>query len=68
MSNPEIAEASIILQKYLPKITAAFDRIGDHLTSPAVSDSNFENANVVDVLDNISRGLFAIADAIKGDK
>ena len=29
--------------------------------SPNVTDSNLENANIVDVLDNIARGLFAVA-------
>ena len=29
--------------------------------SPNVTDSNFEIANIVDTLDHIARGLFAVA-------
>jgi hypothetical protein len=35
-------------------------------TSPNVSDSNFEAANMVDVLASVAGGLFAIAKAIDG--
>ena len=43
--------------------------IRDVFISPNVADKNFEAANVVDTLDDIARGLFAIARAInkKGD-
>ena len=50
--------------------TEDVSRICSHLsncfTSPNVSDSNFEAANMVDVLDDVARGLFAIAKAIGG--
>lgn len=34
------------------------------LESPNVADSNMEPANVVDAIDNVARGLFAVANAI----
>lgn len=34
------------------------------LISPNVADSNMEPANVVDVVNNVARGCFAIAKAI----
>lgn len=44
------------------------NKICSHLsncfTSSNVSDSNFETANMIDVLDSVARGLFAIAKAI----
>ena len=40
--------------------------IARNLSSPNVSDSNFEEANIVDVLDDCARGLFSIAKAIRG--
>jgi hypothetical protein len=50
--------------------TEDVNKICSHLsacfTSPNVSDSNFEAANMVDVLDDVARGLFAIAKAIDG--
>jgi hypothetical protein len=48
--------------------TEDVSKICSHLvhcfTSSNVSDSNFEDANMVDVLDDVARGLFAIAKAI----
>jgi hypothetical protein len=38
--------------------------IRDNFTSPNVSDSNLEPANIVDALDRIGTALFAVADAI----
>jgi hypothetical protein len=32
--------------------------------SPNVSDSNLEPANIVDVIENLSRGIHRIADAL----
>jgi hypothetical protein len=50
--------------------TEDVNKICSHLsncfTSPNVSDSNFEAANMVDVLDDVARGLLAIANAIDG--
>ena len=50
--------------------TEDVSKICSHLvhcfTSPSVSDSNFEAANMVDVLDDVALGLFAIAKAIDG--
>lgn len=50
-------------------VTEALDLIARVLngvfTSPNVIDSNFEKANVVDTLDHIGNGLFAIARAIE---
>ena len=51
--------------KEIKGITNALNKIGDNLMSPNVADSNFENANVVDTLDGISKGLFAIAKEIR---
>ena len=33
--------------------------------SPNVTDSNFEVANIVDALDDIARGLFAVVKQLK---
>ena len=33
--------------------------------SPNVSDSNYEAANIVDTLDDIARGLFAVVKQLK---
>lgn len=33
--------------------------------SPNVSDSNGEDANIVDVLNNIAKGIFKLADVIE---
>lgn len=38
--------------------------IRDVFISPNVSDKNLESANVVDVLEHIAEGLFAIAESI----
>ena len=46
-------------------INQAVDRVADQLVSANVSDSNGENANVVDSLDRIASGLFEIAKAIE---
>ena len=54
--------------KEIEGITNALNKIGDNLMSPNVSDSNFEAANVVDTLNYIANGLFAIAKAIKGEE
>lgn len=47
-----------------PKIDQIADAIRDCFISPNETDSNWENANIVDVLGKISRGLFAVARAI----
>jgi hypothetical protein len=45
------------------------DRIADAIdrtfSSPNVSDSNGEPANVVDVLDDIARAIFSLAQAVR---
>ena len=50
--------------------TEDVNKICSHLvhcfTSTNVSDSNFEAANMVDVLDKVADGLFAISKAIGG--
>ena len=49
------------MEETLKEIAAA---INDSFSSPNVVDKNLENANIVDVLDRIGDGLFAIARAI----
>ncbi len=44
---------------------ATANAITDCLISPNVPDSNFEPANVVDVLQRVANGLGAIAEAIE---
>jgi len=46
-------------------ITNALNSIADQLWSARVRDSNDEPANVVDSLDRIANGLFAVSDAIE---
>jgi hypothetical protein len=46
-------------------LAEAIQAIANHTYSPNVSDSNGEAANLVDALDNIARGSFAIARAIE---
>ena len=46
-------------------IDQAVDRIADQLWSANVRDSNGEPANVVDSLDRIANGLFAVSNAIE---
>ena len=46
-------------------IDQAVDRIADQLWSANVRDSNGEPANVVDSLNRIASGLFAVSNAIE---
>lgn len=46
-------------------IAQALGRLADNLSSPNVLDSNDEAANVVDALNQIARGLFAIAKVLE---
>ena len=48
------------------EIKEGLEQIANNLRSPNVSDSNFEDSNIVDVLDDCARGLFSIAKAIRG--
>ena len=54
MSQEQIAAAHIIAEA-----------ISRNFTSPSVLDQNMEPANVVDVLQRIADGLFAVAKALE---
>ena len=43
------------------------DRLYDLLRSPNVPDSNWEPANIVDVVDRAGRGIHRLAESIKPD-
>jgi hypothetical protein len=60
----DLANALTTAGSYSETIAEALDR---NFTSPNVPDSNAEHANVVDALDRIGDGLFAIAKAINPD-
>jgi hypothetical protein len=47
------------------RIAEALQTIASNTWSPNVADSNLENANLVDVLDKIASGAYAIARSIE---
>lgn len=51
-----------IIIKQMEKLTQA---LAGCFISPNVSDSNGEDANIVDVLNNIAKGIFKLADVIE---
>jgi histidine ammonia-lyase len=49
----------------MKNLIEALDR---NFTSPNVSDSNFESANIVDALDSIASAIFKLAKVIENKK
>jgi hypothetical protein len=47
------------------KLAVAIDR---NFTSPNVADSNFEAANIVDVMHSLAQAIHHLADAIEGKR